>query len=92
VKVYARKSDSGVQDVSDKPEGSALMTVDIELPCCGCRLKMSIREEGTLRGQEQRARCIKFGAERLTYWVENRSGRHRCALVSDINPMGLVSQ
>jgi hypothetical protein len=62
------------------------------LPCCGLALRHMVGEFAqpspyappTPEGWEERNRA------RLEYWLNERTSRHRCELVSADNPMGLM--
>lgn len=61
------------------------------LPCCGCVMTQTVRHTGSISVDAEAA--AKFGEQahtRLAHWFAVRSARHRCELVSEDNPYGLL--
>jgi hypothetical protein len=59
------------------------------LACCGLVMKIGSHLEGAMTPDEIQ-HAADFNIEKIKYWFENRTKRHRCELVSDDNPMVLT--
>lgn len=68
--------------------GTTNVSMDIYVPLpCGCMLQHRYMYEGPVP-VEKHEQVIDFGASVLKYWLQNRTSRHDCSLVSESNPSG----
>lgn len=62
-------------------EAPYTVTLTAVFDCCGTEISHACRGN-TPPG--------RMGEEKLEHWMDNRVKRHRCELVSEENPMGLL--